>query len=262
MPIVARRVDVALPGDHVVEARAEAGIAGPHDAVFSGAKAAGRGAFVSLGAVGHGARVGGQQRGFHAGGLEDAGAQQLCEAAAGALLQDLRQNSKVLIDVGVAGAWREVQRARAGDHAGCLRVAERGLRRRAVQHRHRPVIAQARLVVTQMQRTRRRLLQQRQACAHVVVQHRRIGESVQDRGAGELLGDGAHAEQRARCERNAPLGIRPAPGVAHQHLAVTQHGDCTARSGVGAGEGFDNAIEASGEGGGHGRHCRAPACHA
>ena len=187
----------------------------------------------------------------HAGAFEDAGAQQFREAAAGALLHDVRQDAEILVDVGVAGAGREVQRARAGDHAGGLGVAERRLGRRAVQHRDRPVVAQAGLVVTEMQRARRRLLQERQAGAHVAIQHRRVGEGVQHRGAGELLGDGAHAEQRARRERDAAFGVGPAPGVAHQHLAVAQRGDGAAGSGIGARQGLDDAVEAGGEGAGH-----------
>ena len=155
---------------------------------------------------------------------------------------------KFWLHVGMARAGREVQRACAGDHAGGLGVAERRLGRRAVQHRHRPVVAQAGLVVAQMQRRRRRLLQQRQAGAHIAIQHRRIGKRIQHHGAGELLGDGAHAEQRARRERDAPFGIRPAPGVAHQHLAVAQRGDRAAGSGIAAWQGFDDAIEAGGEG--------------
>ncbi len=92
----------------------------------------------------------------------------------------------------------------------------------------------------------RHLLQQRQTGADVVVQHRRVGECIQQHAAGELLGDGAHAEQRARREGNAPLGIGPAPGVAHQHLAGAQHGDGAARASVGAWKAFEKAVEASG----------------
>ena len=95
-----------------------------------------------------------------------------------------------------------------------------------------------------MQRTRRGLLEQRQPGAHVAIQHRRIGERVQHHAAGELLGDGAHAEQRARRERDAPFGVGPAPGVPDQGFAVAQNGDGTAGSGVGARQGFDGAIEA------------------
>ena len=102
--VVTRRVDVTLPGDHVIEAGAEAGVAGPHDAVLCGTEAAGGGAFVALGAVGHGARVGRQQRSLHAGGVEYAGAQQVGEASAGALLHDLGQQAEVLVDVGVPRA--------------------------------------------------------------------------------------------------------------------------------------------------------------
>ena len=150
----------------------------------------------------------------------------------------------------------KLQRPRAGDDAGGFGVAERRLGRRAVQHRHRPVVAQAGLVVAQMQRAGRRLLQQRQAGAHVAVQHRRVGKGVQHHAAGELLGDRAHAEQRARREGNAPLGVGPAPGVANQDLAVAQHGDRAAGSGIGAGQGVDSAVEAGGERGHHGRHSR------
>ncbi len=243
---------MAFPRDHVVEAGAEAGIAGPQDAVFGGAEAAGGGAFVALGAIGHGAGVGGQQCGCHAGGFEDAGAQEVGKAAAGARLKDVGENAEIMVGVGVAGAGRELQRARAGDHAGGFDVAERGLGRRAVQHRQRPVVAQAGLVVTQVQRGWRPLRQVRQAGSDVVVEVGRVGKGVQQRGAGELLGDGAHAEQGARGERNAAFGVGPAPGVADQGFAVAHDGDGAAWSGVGAGECFDGAIEAGGEGAGHG----------
>src|SRR5882757_1894577 len=72
--IVARRVDMALPGDHVVEAGAEPGIPGPQDAVLGGAEAAGLRALVALRAVRHGARIGGEERARHPGRLEDAAA--------------------------------------------------------------------------------------------------------------------------------------------------------------------------------------------
>ncbi len=178
-------------------------------------------------------------------------AQQFREGAAGAVLHDVRQDAEVLVDVGVAGAGHEVQRSRAGDHAGGFGVAERRLGRGAVQHRDRPVVAQAGLVVTEMQRARRRLLEEREAGADVVIQHRRVGERVQHRGAGELLGDGAHAEQRVRGERDAAFGVGKAPCVAQQHFAVAQRGDGTAGSGIGAGEALDHAVEACGEGAGH-----------
>ena len=257
--VVARGVDLAFPGDHVVEAGAEPGIAGPQDAVLRGAEATGRRALVALGAVGHGGCVGGEQRGCHAGGIEDAGAQQVGEAAAGAVLQDVGQQTKILVDVGVAGAGGEVQRARAGDDAGGLGVAERRFGRRAVQHRHRPVVAQAGLVVAQVQRAWWGLLQVRQAGAHVGVQHRGVGEGVQHGGAGELLGDRAHAEQCPRGEGDAALGVGPAPGVADQRLAGAQD---AAWPGIGTREGLQGAVEAGGEGAGHGRHCRAAGCGA
>src|SRR5580658_1466723 len=51
--VVAGGVDVALPGDHVVEAGAEPGVAGPQDAVLRGPKTPVRRALVALGAVWH-----------------------------------------------------------------------------------------------------------------------------------------------------------------------------------------------------------------
>jgi hypothetical protein len=150
-----------------------------------------------------------------------------------------------------------MQRTRAGDHALGLDLAERCFDRRTVQHRHRPVIAQAGLVVAQMQRTRCRLFQQRQARAHIVIEHGWIGEGIQHHGAGELLGDGAHAEQRARRERDAPLRIGPAPGMAHQHLALLQYSYGAAWPGIRAREPFNGTFEAGREGGGHACHFRA-----
>ena len=93
-----------------------------------------RRALVALGAVGHGGGVGGQQRARHAGGVEDAGAQQLREAAAGALLQDVRQDAKILVDVGIAGARRRNAACACRQSRGrprCRRTAPRPASRAA-----------------------------------------------------------------------------------------------------------------------------------
>ena len=102
-------------------------------------------------------------------GTIKAGTQQVGEASAGALLHDLGQQAEILVDVGVPGAWGEMQGAGAGDDAGGFSVAERRLGRRAVQHRYRPVIAQAGLIVAQMHGVGRRLFQPRQAGTNVGV---------------------------------------------------------------------------------------------
>ena len=115
-----------------------------------------------------------------------------------------------------------------------------------MQHRHGPVVAQTRLVVAEVQRTWRSLLQQRQAGAHIVIEHRRVGKCIQDQAAGELLGDRAEAKQGARREGKLPLGIGPAPGVTSQHLAVAQYGERTPWSGIVAGQSFDSAVKAAG----------------
>ena len=245
--IIARCVNVALPCDHVVEAGAKTCITGPQDTVLCDAEPTGSRTLVALCAVGHGRGVGGQQCRRHAGAVEHARAQKLREASAGALLHNVRQDAKILVHVGVARSRHEMQRARATDHTCSLGIAEWGLDRRAVQHRHRPIVAQARLVMTQMQRAWCRLLQHRQTGAHVGIQHRRIGIGVQDDGAGKLLGDGAHAEQRARREGDAPLGVGPSPCVAKQHLAIAQRSDCTAGSGIGARQRVHSVVEARGE---------------
>ena len=255
--IIARCVDVAFPGDHVIEAGAKTCISGPKDTVLRGTEATGSRALVALGAVRHGGGVSGQQCRRHAGAVEYARPQKLREASAGALLHDVRQDAKILVHIRVARAWCEMQRARARNHTCSLGIAERRLCRRAMQHRHRPIVAQAGLVVTQMQRTWRRLLQQWQPVAHVGIQHRRIGIGVQNNGAGELLGDRAHAEQRARGKGDAPLGVGPTPCVAKQHLAIAQRGDRAAGSGVGARQHVHSLVEACGERGGHALHCRA-----
>ena len=239
--IVPGRIDMPLPGDHVVEAGAEPGIACPNDAILRGAETAGLRALVALRPIRHGARVGGQEGAGHPGALEDAAAQQLREAPSGALLQDVRQDPEILVAVGIAGAGRKLQRPGGGHDAGGFDLPERRLGRRTMQHRHGPVVAQTRLVVAEVQRAWRRLLQQRQAGPHVVIEHRRVGKGVQDQAAGELLGDGAHAKQRVRREGKAPFGIGPAPGVTSQHLAVAQYGKRTAGSGVVAGQSFSIA---------------------
>ena len=237
-----------FPGDHVVEAGAEPGIAGPEDAVLRGAEAGGDIALIALGAVRHGAGIGGEEGAAHAGAVEDARAQQLGEAAAGVVLQRVRQQAEILVHVGIARARRELQGGGAGDDPRRFRIAEGGFDRRAMQHRHRPVVAQAGLVVRQVERAGRRIAQQRQPGADQRVEHRRVAAGIQHRGAGELLGDGAHAEQRPRREGDAPFRIGIAPGMAQQHLAVPQHGDGAARPGIGArqpgGEAFEPVHQA------------------
>ena len=235
-----------LPGDHVVEAGAEPGIACPDDAIFRGAETTGLRTLVALRPIRHGARVGGQEGVGHPDALENAAAQQLREAPSRALLQDIRQDPKILVAVGVAGAGRKLERPRGGHDAGGFDLTERRLDRRTLQHRHGPVVAQARLVVAKVQCAWRSLLQQRQAGAYVVIEHRRVGKCVQDQAAGELLGDRAEAKQRAWREGKAPLGIGPAPGVTSQHLAVAQYGNRTTGSGVVAGQSVDSAVKAGG----------------
>jgi len=95
-----------------------------------------------------------------------------------------------------------------------------------------------------MQRAGRGLFQPGQTRTHIGVQHRRIGEAVEHEAAGELLGDRAHAKQRARREGDAPFGIGPAPGVADQQLAVPQHGHRSARTGIGAREILQHTVKA------------------
>ena len=137
--VVAGRVDVAFPGDHVVEAGAEAGIAGPQDAVLGGAKAGCR-------ACPRSPRCRRAWRGCRRRAVRVAmpARSKMRVRSSSAkprpvrVLQDVGENAEILVDVGVAGAGRELQRARAGDDAGGFDVAERCLGGRAVQHRHAP----------------------------------------------------------------------------------------------------------------------------
>ena len=258
--IVARRVDVALPGDHVVEAGAQAGVAGPQDAVLGR-----RGSRSPAGAL-RSPRCRPAWRGCRRPGRRSPcrrGRRSACAAArrssgrcAPAAMSDSMR--KFWFDVGIARARRELQRARAADHARGLGVAERRLGRRAVQHRHRPVVAQAR---TGCGTGAARPAPAARAAAGGRARRRpapTVGEGVQHQAAGELLGDRAHAEQRARREGDAPLGIGPAPGVAGQHLALAQHGDRAAGPGIGARQGIKGTLKV-GEGGvGHGRYLHLP----
>ena len=252
--IVARRVDVLFPGDHVVETGAHPGVPGPHDAVFGGAKAAGLRSFVAFRPIGHGAGVRRQERGLHPHSLEDPGSQQLGEAAAGAMLQDIAQDTEVLVAIGIARPRRELQRARTADHPRRLPLAEWRFRRRAVQHRHGPVVAQARLVVAKMQRAGGGGLQPGQAGAHIGVERRRVGKGVEHQRTGELLGDRAHPEQGLGGEGDPPFRIRPAPGVARDHLALAQHRDRPARAWIGARQPVENALQSLMQGRGHPVH--------
>ena len=54
-------------------------------------------ALVPLGAIGHGTCIGDEQRTLHSGAVEHAGAEQFGEAAAAALLHDIRQETEILI---------------------------------------------------------------------------------------------------------------------------------------------------------------------
>ena len=103
------RIDMPFPGDHVVERGADPGIACPDNAIFCGTETNGLRTLVALRPIRHGARVGGQEGVGHPGALENAGAQQLREAPSRALLQDIRQDPKILVAVGVAGARRKLE---------------------------------------------------------------------------------------------------------------------------------------------------------
>ena len=82
-----------------------------------------------------------------------------------------------------------------------------------------------------------------------------IGTGLQQRRAGELLGDRADAEQRARRERDASLRIREAPGVAYAHLALVQHGDGPAGSGIRGRQAPQEGVETGGQVGAHAARC-------
>ena len=107
----------------------------------------GLGTLIALRPIRHGTGVGGQERAGHPGALEDTGLQQFREASAGALLQHVREDTEILVSVGIAGARRKMQGPGGGHDSGGFHLAERRLSRRTVQHRHRPVVAQAGLVV-------------------------------------------------------------------------------------------------------------------
>ena len=72
--VVTRRVDMALPGDHVVQRGAQAGVPGPLHTVFCRPKAGRLAALITLGAIRHGAGVGSKERAGHARRVEQAGA--------------------------------------------------------------------------------------------------------------------------------------------------------------------------------------------
>jgi hypothetical protein len=242
--VVAHRVDRAFPGDHVVEAGGQPGIAGPHDAVDRRAEAVGDAALMADGAAMHLAGIGVQPGMRHAGRVEDAGAQQGGEILAGAALDDLRQDAEILVDVGIAGAGREMQRGDAGDQVVGVALAEHALDRRAAQHRQRPVVAHAGLVVAQIERARRRLAEPRQQAAHIGVEHGGVGELVEQQRAGELLGDRADQRQGLRGVWDARLRVGPAPDALADHLAVAQNRRGAAGAGVALGQCVERGVEA------------------
>src|SRR5580704_17456481 len=78
--VIATGINMALPGDHVVERGAEPGIAGPQNMVLRRAKPARNGALVPLGTIRQSAGIGGEERGTHASLVENAAMQQLGKA--------------------------------------------------------------------------------------------------------------------------------------------------------------------------------------
>jgi hypothetical protein len=168
---------------------------------------------------------------------------------ASALLQDVGEDAEVLVAVGVARPRRELQGAGGADDRRGFGLAEGLFRGGALQHGDGPVVAQAGLVVEEVEGGGGGLFEIRQAGADIVVQHCGVGEGVEHRRAGELLGDRADAEEGPGREFNTGLGIGPAPGAPRQHLALAQHGGRAAGSGIGKGQGLKRSIET----GAHGR---------
>ena len=249
--IIAGCVDVPLPGDHVVEAGAHAGVAGPKDAVHGGSEAAGLRPFVAFGAVRHALGVGREEGGLHANAVEHPGPQQIGKARAGPVGHHVSQHAKVLVHVGKARTAGELQAAGVGEDARRLAFSERGLGRGAQQHGHSPVIPQPGLVVSEVRSAGRRPVETGERGANIVIQGRQIRIGVERDGAGELFGDGTHPEQGSRREGYAPLGVGEAPGVADENVAVANDCDSAPWSGVGARKRLQDGVEAAGEGVSH-----------
>ena len=155
-------------------------------------------------------------------------------------------------------AGREVQRGGAGDEGLGVRGAEDAFRRGAAEHGGGPIVAQAGLVVREVPHRGALAGEVRQMGGEIGVQDRRVGELVQQGGAGELLGDGADAEQGFRREGQPAFHIGPAPGLAGQDGAIFQHRDRAARTWA-ACERVQHRVE-TGESGHGGRSIRRAEC--
>ena len=148
-----------------------------------------------------------------------------------------------LADAEALGAWlRDHAVFKTRDPARRIDLPERRFRGGAMKHGHGPIVPQARLVMRQMKGARNGA-EQWQPGSNGRVEDCRIGTRIQHHSAGELLGDGANPEQRRGGERDAPLGIRPAPAVPGYDLTLPQHGHCTPRPGEGAGKTGEGLIE-------------------
>ena len=241
--LVPRRVDELLPGDHVFEAGGDAGVARPVDVVDGRAEACGERAFVAHRTAGDGGCVGIQPRIGHAGDIEDPAAKEIAELLAGPLLDEVGDQAEVVVAIGVAGAGGEMQALRAADDAVGILGVEDAFDRRAIEHGDGPVVAQAGLVVGEVEDARRAFRQRGQAATQILVEDARVGKLVEHQAAGELLRDGADEAHGQRCEGDAAFGVGPSPAVAREHLAVADHGDRAAGADIAPRERGERLVE-------------------
>ena len=205
-------------------------------------------AFVALRPVRHRARIGREERGVPSPPRSKTLlAQQFGEAAPGALLHDVRQQAEVLV-AGTSTACRARTAACA-----CRAITPRGFG--VAERRLRPASrAASRPPSSRAGRTGcGRGAARRAPAAARSGSRARTSPSSAD-GSGNASSTAAqvnclvieHMRNSVRGrERDAPLGVGPAPGVARQDLARAEHGNRAAWSSVGARQRCDGAIEAA-----------------
>ena len=149
--IVARRIDGLFPGNHVVKRRGNPSVPRPMQPVYRRPPAVFQRSFIADRSIRHGGCFRAQQRARHPGRVEDMPAHQQAEIGAGTVLHQIPEYAKILVAVGIASARRKLQRCRSRRQITCIVRSEHAFRRSAAQNRGCPIVAQAGLVMRQMQ---------------------------------------------------------------------------------------------------------------
>ncbi len=239
--VVAGRIDELLPGNHVVQRRADAGIAHPVDAIDGRQEAAHRIALIANAFIEQ-RGIGNKFCGLHARRLENAFRQKFDKLPACMLFDQISQNAEIAVAVGIMRARCKMRGLQAAQQALCLFGQKDAFRIGPAQNRQRPVIAQARLVVAQIAHAGTLFSKLVEIGGKRIIKNFRLADTVEQNGAGELLADRTDRHARFGRHRLASGKIGKAPCMAQHDLAIFQHRDRTTRSLIvlrnGANEGF------------------------